>query len=329
MKITILGAGAMGTACSIVLAEQSGRSITIWARDANHAALIQHDRENKRLLPGFRLPDVVTVTSDLADAVADAEYVVTSIPTSFLREALTTHRDLLPKNVPYVSVIKGIENKTFCRPSEIISQSLGNDQVVVLAGPSHAEEFARRLPTSVVAAAADQSLAKRIQDLFSTDRFRVYTNDDMVGVELGGALKNVLAIAVGICDGLELGDNAKSGLMTRGLVEMARFGAAFGADPNTLFGLAGIGDLITTCISKFSRNRYVGECLGRGQTLEQILSGMSAVAEGVRTTQSVFELARQHDIDMPITREVHAVLFDGKDPAGATDSLMCRPTRGE
>jgi glycerol-3-phosphate dehydrogenase (NAD(P)+) len=329
MKITVLGAGAMGTACSIVLAEQSDRAISIWARDSTQAEQIQRDRENKRLLPGFILPDAVTVTSDLALAVADTDFVVASIPTAFLREALTLHRDILPSDVPYVSVIKGIENKTFCRPSEIISQALDNQQVVVLAGPSHAEEFARRLPTSVVAAAVDLDLAKQVQDLFSTDRFRVYTNDDMVGVELGGALKNVLAIAVGIGDGLGFGDNAKSGLMTRGLVEMTRFGAALGADANTLFGLAGIGDLITTCVSKFSRNRHVGECLGKGQTLDQILEEMSAVAEGVRTTKSVYELANEHHIDMPITREVHAVLFEGKDPASATNSLMCRPPRGE
>jgi glycerol-3-phosphate dehydrogenase (NAD(P)+) len=329
MKITILGAGAMGTACAIVLAEQPGREISIWARNPAYAEQIQTDRENKRLLPGLILPDAVTVTSDLAAAVDETEYVVASIPTAFLRDALSSQRDVLPNNVPYVSVIKGIENKTFCRPSEIISQTLGNDQVVVLAGPSHAEEFARRLPTSVVAAASDLGLAKQVQDLFSTDRFRVYTNDDIVGVELGGALKNVLAIAVGICDGLGFGDNAKSGLMTRGLVEMTRFGAALGADANTLFGLAGIGDLITTCISKFSRNRHVGECLGRGQSLQQVLDEMSAVAEGVRTTKSVFELASEHNIDMPITREVHAVLFDGKDAASATDSLMCRPTREE
>ena len=329
MKITVLGAGAMGTACSIVLAEHAGRSISIWARDDAYAQQIQQDRENKRLLPGFALPDAVTVTSNLAEAVADTDYIVVSIPTAFLRAALTLHKGVLPNDVPYISVIKGIENKTFCRPSEIISQTLGNDQVIVLAGPSHAEEFARRLPTSVVAASEDLSLAKRTQELFNTDRFRVYTNDDMVGVELGGALKNVLAIAVGIGDGLGFGDNAKSGLMTRGLVEMTRFGAALGADSNTLFGLAGIGDLITTCISKFSRNRHVGERLGQGQSLEQILGDMSAVAEGVRTTQSVYELAEEHNIDMPITREVHAVLFDGKDPASATNSLMCRPPRGE
>ena len=255
--------------------------------------------------------------------------VVVSVPTAFLRDALTQHRQALSATVPIVSVLKGIENETLLRPSQIIEEVLGNIRVVVLAGPSHAEEIARRLPASVVAASADHSLACLVQEVFSTDRFRVYTNEDVVGVELGGALKNVLAIAVGICDGLGFGDNAKSALMTRGLVEMSRFGAAFGADTNTLFGLAGIGDLITTCVSPFGRNRHVGERLGKGETLDDILNSMSAVAEGVRTTRSVQQLAENFSIDMPITREVYEVLFEGKNPAAATDSLMCRPPKVE
>lgn len=318
----------MGTACAIVLAEKADQAVTIWARNPDFAEAMNRDRENSRLLPGIVIPDSITVTSSLPAAVENTDLLVASIPTAYLREALMSQRSLLP-GVPVVSVIKGLENETFRRPSEIVTEVLGNDQVVVLAGPSHAEEIARRKPASLVAAAGDVDLAKRVQDVFSTDRFRVYTNEDMVGVELGGALKNVLAIAVGICDGMEFGDNAKSALMTRGLVELTRFGSAFGADPSTLFGLAGIGDLITTCISGFSRNRHVGEELGRGRTLDEILDSMSAVAEGVRTTRSVFELARKHNIDMPITREVHAVLFEGKSPESATDSLMGRPPRGE
>ena len=329
MKITILGGGAMATACSVLLAEQPGHSVSIWARNPDYAAQMQQNRENKRLLPGIALPDAITITSDVAAAVADTDMIVVSVPTAFLRDALTKHRDALTAPVPIVSVLKGIENETLLRPSEIITEVLSNDRVVVLAGPSHAEEIARRLPASVVAASADHALAVQVQEVFSTNRFRVYTNEDVVGVELGGALKNVLAIAVGICDGLGYGDNAKSALMTRGLVEMTRFGAAFGADANTLFGLAGIGDLITTCISGFSRNRHVGERLGKGETLDQILGSMSAVAEGVRTTRSVQQLAEKFNIDMPITREVFEVLFENKNPAAATDSLMCRPPKVE
>jgi glycerol-3-phosphate dehydrogenase (NAD(P)+) len=329
MKITILGGGAMATACAVVLSEQTDRTVTIWARNPDFADQMQQERENRRLLPGIPLPDAVTVTSDIEAATAGADLLVASIPTAYLREAMTTHRAILSRGQPVVSVIKGIENSTFLRPTQIISEVLGQDRVAVLAGPSHAEEIARRLPASLVVASADANLATLVQDVFSTDRFRVYTNDDVVGVELGGALKNVLAIAVGISDGLGYGDNAKSALMTRGLVEMTRFGAALGADSNTLFGLAGIGDLITTCVSRFSRNRHVGELLGQGQTLDQILAGMSAVAEGVKTTRSVNDLAERHGIDMPITREVFAVLFEGKDPVAATDSLMQRPPRGE
>jgi len=329
MNITILGGGAMATACAVVLSEQPGRSIRLWARNPEHAAQIERDRENRRLLPGVLLPPAVTVTADMSAAMHDTSIVVVSIPTAFLRDALTAHRDMLSLDVPFVSVIKGIENGTFLRPAQIIEDVLGTSRTCVLAGPSHAEEFARRLPCSVVAAASDLTLARSVQALFSTDRFRVYTNDDVVGVELGGALKNVLAIGVGICDGMGFGDNARAALMTRGLVEMSRFGTTLGADPNTLFGLAGIGDLITTCTSRHSRNRYVGEQLGKGLSLDAILAGMSAVAEGVRTARSVHDLAIQHSIDMPITREVHAVLFEGRDPAAATDALMGRPPRRE
>ena len=329
MKITILGGGAMATACSVLLAEQPEHSVSIWARNPDYAAQMQQNRENQRLLPGIMLPDSIAVTADLEAATSNTDMIVVSVPTAYLREALTEHRRSLTATVPIVSVLKGIENETLLRPSQIISEVLGNDRVVVLAGPSHAEEIARRLPASVVAASTDHHLAVQVQKVFSTDRFRVYTNEDVIGVELGGALKNVLAIAVGICDGLGFGDNAKSALMTRGLVEMTRFGAAFGADPNTLFGLAGIGDLITTCVSGFSRNRHVGERLGKGESLDRILSSMSAVAEGVRTTRSVQQLAENFNIDMPITREVFEVLFEGKNPAAATDSLMCRPPKVE
>lgn len=329
MKITILGAGAMGTGLAVLLAERPGRDVVLWARSSEFAQQMSQSRENSRLLPHITIPQSVTITADLATAVDGADLLVAAIPTAYLREALQAHRTMIGPQRRVVSVIKGIENGTSCRPSEIIGEVLETSHVAVLGGPSHAEEFSRRQPASVVAAAKDLELAKFVQQVFSTDRFRVYTNSDVLGVELGGALKNVLAIAVGICDGMQFGDNAKSALMTRGLVEMTRFGTALGADPNTLFGLAGLGDLITTCISPYSRNRHVGECLGKGESLDQILGRMSAVAEGVRTTRSVHDIALRRSIDMPITREVFAVLFDNKNPAAATDSLMCRPPRTE
>jgi glycerol-3-phosphate dehydrogenase (NAD(P)+) len=228
-----------------------------------------------------------------------------------------------------VSVVKGLENETFQRPSEIIADVLGNRSVVALSGPSHAEEISRRLPASVVAASGDVVLARQVQQMFNTERFRVYTNADIVGVELAAALKNVVAIAAGISDGLGYGDNAKSALMTRGLVEITRFGTALGAEPLTFAGLAGVGDLVATCTSRHSRNRRVGERLGRGEKLSAIRASMEAVAEGVATTRSIYELAEEKGIEMPITAEVYRVLFEAKSPAEATDSLMQRPPRGE
>lgn len=328
-RITILGSGAMATACSILLSEHPDQTVSLWARNPAHAEEMDRDRENRRLLPGVTIPPAVEITSEIGRAVDEAEFLVVAIPTKFLREALSHVAGALTADRPVISVVKGLEPETFLRPSAIISEVLGHRAVVALSGPSHAEEISRRLPASVVAASGDLALAKQVQQMFNTDRFRVYTNLDIIGVELAGALKNIIAIAAGICDGLGYGDNAKSALMTRGLVEISRFGTALGAEPLTFAGLAGMGDLITTCNSRYSRNRLVGDRLGQGETLQQILDSMDAVAEGVTTTQSVYELAEQKGIDMPITVEVHHVLFEGKSPVEATDSLMMRPPRGE
>jgi glycerol-3-phosphate dehydrogenase (NAD(P)+) len=272
MKITILGGGGMATACAIVLAEHPGLDVSMWARNAQYARDMAASRINQRLLPGVRIPDSVRITTDVASAANGAGLLVAAIPTAFLRQALCDIADKLPKDVPALSVIKGLENKTFARPTEIITSVLGPRPIAALSGPCHAEEAARRMPTSVVIASDDEGFARTSQKLFATDRFRVYTNRDLLGVELAGALKNVIAIAAGICDGLGYGDNAKSALMTRGLAEMTRFGVALGADQQTFFGLAGIGDLITTCVSPHGRNRAVGERLGRGEPLANILA---------------------------------------------------------
>lgn len=319
----------MATACTTLLTESSDVAVSMWVRKAEVAEDLRKHRENKRLLPGVPLPESVDVTSNIDEAVKDADYLVVAIPTEFLRTALTPLVPHLKKGLPVISVIKGIEKETFFRPSEIIADVLGPRPVVALGGPSHAEEIARRLPASVVAASGDIQLAKQTQQLFSTDRFRVYTNVDIIGVELAGALKNVIAIAAGICDGGKYGDNAKSAIMTRGLVEMNRFGSALGAEPVTFSGLAGVGDLITTCMSPFGRNRKLGEQLGQGESLEQILSKMDAVAEGVNTTRSVYDLAEDKGLEMPITTEIYRVLFEGKSPDDATQTLMTRPQREE
>ena len=328
-KITVLGSGAMATACAILLAEHEGQLVTMWGRNAERSDQIQKSRENKRLLPGVPLSDQITVTADIERALIDTDYLVAAIPCQFLRSSLIEIKPYLKQNRPVISVIKGIENSTFMRPSEIVAEVLGNRAVVAVGGPSHAEEIARKMPATVVAASGDLGLARQVQRMFNTERFRVYTNLDLVGVELAAALKNVIAIAAGISDGLGFGDNAKSSLMTRGLVEMTRFGQRFGSDAHTFSGLAGIGDLITTCVSPFGRNRAVGVRLGKGETLGQILSSMHAVAEGIATSKSVYDIAEQEGIEMPITSEVYRVLYEDRSAVDATKALMLRPLRAE
>ena len=328
-KVTVLGGGAMGTGCSILLSERPDCSVALWTRNPIQADELSRSRENRRLLPGVRIPESVVVTADIRAAAADADLFVAAIPTAYLREALAVLAPLLSAGRPVVSVIKGIENDTFLRPSEIILELLGPRDVAALCGPSHAEEFTRRLPASVVVAGMNPAFLREVQSLFTTDRFRVYTNHYLVGVELAAALKNVVAIAAGICDGLGYGDNAKAALITRGIVEISRFGVALGAEESTFAGLAGIGDLITTCFSRYGRNRRVGERLGQGAVLSEILAEINGVVEGVTTCKSVYGLAQKRGIDMPIVTEIYRVLFENKSAAAATSSLMTRPPQSE
>jgi glycerol-3-phosphate dehydrogenase (NAD(P)+) len=325
----ILGAGAWGTAVSLVLAQDPQHRVALWSARAEHARELHQRRENVRLLPGVPIPPSVLLTTDVAEAVDSADLIVIGVPTVYLRSTLRRLAPALPRDVPLVSLAKGLEVDTFARPTDILRQEVGAERLAVLSGPSHAEEVSRGQPTSVVVASADLDLARWIQRRFSTDRFRVYTNLDMTGVELAGALKNVIGIAAGIGDGLGFGDNAKAALLTRGVVEMARFGVALGADPQTFHGLAGIGDLITTCISRHGRNRHVGESLARGEKLGQILARMNMVAEGVYTTRSVHDRARKMGIDMPIVAEVYRVLYEDKDPGTAVNDLMLREPTSE
>ncbi len=325
----ILGAGAWGTAVALVLAKNAQHVVRLWSARPENARLMHERRENTRLLPGVSIPPSIHLTTDIHEAVAGAEIVVAAIPTVHLRSTLTGIAGALTADRPVLSLVKGLENSSFLRPTEILRQVLHVRHVAVLSGPSHAEEVARGLPTSVVVASADLDLARWIQLHFSTDRFRVYTNLDVVGVELAGALKNVIGIAAGISDGLGFGDNAKAALLTRGLAEMTRFGVALGAEPQTFAGLAGVGDLITTCMSRHGRNRHVGECLARGEKMADILARMNMVAEGVFTTRSVHERAERMGLHMPITAEIYRVLYDNKDPLAAVNDLMLREPKPE
>jgi glycerol-3-phosphate dehydrogenase (NAD(P)+) len=329
-SFAILGAGAWGTAVALVLAQKPHHRVTLWSARPETARELQERRENVRLLPGVPIPETITLTGDVRRAAADADLLVTAIPTVHLRPTLLRIAPALTVPRPVLSLTKGLEIDTFLRPSEIVRQVLGEREVAVLSGPSHAEEVSRGLPASLVVAGRDLDLLAGVQKEFSTDRFRVYTTLDVVGVELAGALKNIIGIAAGIGQGLGFGDNARSALLTRGLVEMARFGVALGAESKeTFYGLAGVGDLITTCMSPHGRNRFVGERLAKGEKLADLLKGMNMVAEGVTTTRSVHEKAQQMGIPMPITSEVYRVLYEGKDPRQAVNDLMLREPKRE
>jgi glycerol-3-phosphate dehydrogenase (NAD(P)+) len=328
-SIVILGDGAWGTAIALLLAQNPRHRVTLWSAREDNGRLLQQHRENIRLLPGIPIPPAVHLTMNLPRAVAGAALWVAAIPTIYLRPTLTRIASVVRPGPPVLSLAKGLENGTFLRPTEILTQVLGVEKVAVLSGPSHAEETSRGLPASVVVASRDLELAQSVQQMFGTERFRVYTNLDPIGVELAGALKNIIGIAAGINDGLGLGDNAKSALLTRGLVEMTRFGVALGAQARTFSGLAGLGDLITTCVSPHGRNHRVGQRLARGERWADIQAGMSMVAEGAYTARSVHERAAQMGIDMPIAAEVYRVLYENKDPRAAVTDLMLRSPKGE
>lgn len=328
-RALVIGDGGWGTTLALAL-HRNRIPVRLWSAFPEQAKEMREQRENRRFLPGVPLPADLEITADPFAAAKGADFVVSVVPTQYLRGIARVFEEALPGNVPIVSATKGIEIETFRTPSQVLREVLGNRSTCVLTGPSHAEEVAIGKPCSIVAASEDAALASRTQRAFSSSSFRIYTSSDPVGAELAAALKNVIAIGAGISDGLELGDNAKSALMTRGMVEMARFGRSRGASAETFFGLAGIGDLITTCCSRHSRNRAVGEAIGRGQKLEAVLAKTRTVAEGVWTAKALFgpesDLA---DVRMPIAEQVHAVLFDGKDPREAVLELMTRAPAGE
>ena len=328
-KVTVLGDGGWGTALAVVNARK-GNSVYLWSAFPDYAKVIEQKRENIKFLPGVPLPKNLQVGCDLKEALEFSDIIVLAIPTQFLRNILYKVKELNYSDKKFVSVSKGIEKKTCLRPSEIIRSVLGlNAHVVILSGPSHAEEVARNIPTLVVAASEKGEDAALVQQVFADTYFRVYIQTDIIGVELGGALKNVIAIAAGVCDGLKFGDNTKSGLITRGLFEMTRLGIRLGANPNTFFGLSGVGDLVTTCFSEHGRNLRVGRELGEGKKIKDVLAGMEMVAEGVDSAESVNQLCEKIDLHLPIIGEVYQILFKDKDAKRAVIDLLHRDAHEE
>jgi glycerol-3-phosphate dehydrogenase (NAD(P)+) len=330
-KVTILGAGSWGIANANLLAA-NGAEVTMWEFDPGELALLKKNREHPQKLPGVAIDDSINLIGNLAGAVSGAEVVVFAVPA---QKVGAVCRDLTEAKAGYpklvINLAKGIEEKTLRRVSEIITdewQGIDSHNIVTLSGPSHAEEVSRQLPTSVVVA-GDDSRCTRAQQLYSNASFRVYRSPDLVGVELGGALKNIIAIGAGIAQGLGFGDNTQGALITRGLAEINRLAVIMGGDPETLAGLSGVGDLITTCVSKHSRNQYVGYNIGQGKSLNEILADMVMVAEGITTCRSARELARRHGVEMPITEAVYAVLFEDLSPREAVANLMTRPLKAE
>ena len=328
-RISILGAGGWGTALAIHLTKNK-HQVTLWEYREEAAERLRKTRDNKEFLPGIKISENITITSSL-DETIDTDILLVTLPSHVVRSALES---LAKKkiNALVVSASKGIENHSLRRISEVIMEtipSVSANRVVVLSGPSHAEEVAIGIPTALTAASASESAALRIQEIFMSPEMRVYTSKDVIGVELGGALKNIIAIAAGIIDGVGFGDNTKAALMTRGLAEISRLGIALGADAHTFAGLAGLGDLIVTCTSGHSRNRFVGEEIGRGRSLHQILDEMTMVAEGVRTTQSAVDLAAKIQVEVPIIQAVYEVLFQDKNPKEAITELMTRTPKAE
>ncbi|HKV38367.1 MAG TPA: NAD(P)H-dependent glycerol-3-phosphate dehydrogenase [Blastocatellia bacterium] len=330
-QLAVIGAGSWGTALSLVAAANH-HHVRIWAREEEVARSIQQTGRNPFYLSEFDLPGSVTATTSIEEALSGAEYCVIVVPSHAMREVVTHLREYLTGDSVIVTATKGVENKTLMRMSEVIKdvcQSRFQPQIVVLSGPSFAREVAKGDPTAVVAACASRELAERVQQEFSSHLFRIYTNCDEVGVELGGAVKNVVAIAAGVVRGLGFGTNSAAAIVTRGLAEMTRLALAAGGRPETLAGLAGLGDLVLTCTGELSRNRHVGFELGRGRKLAEILSSMREVAEGVNTTRAIRDLGHSLNVEMPITESVHALLYEDKPAIEAANDLMDRPLKRE
>lgn len=330
VRVAVVGAGSWGTALGVLLARK-GHEVTLWSHDAAVARQLTAEQSTP-YLPDVAVPETIRVSTDVEQAVSDASLVVSVSPSQFVGSVMTEAASAIPDDATLVSASKGIELGTLRRMDEVLAEILPEplmERFTVLSGPSFAHEVAREMPTAVVVAGRSEEAALTVQEVFQTPYFRVYTNTDVVGVELGGAVKNVIALAAGVAAGLGFGHNTSAALMTRGLAEITRLGVAMGAQRATFYGLAGMGDLVLTCTGSLSRNRTVGYRLGQGERLDDILRDMSSVAEGVRTSEAVFALAERHGVEMPITEEVYAIVHDGRDPAAALAALMRRDPKPE
>jgi len=327
-KIAVIGDGGWGTTLAILLSNK-GYEVTLWGAFPDYIEEIKNTRLNPRFLPGIKIPKEIKVTADIKQAVCDKQLLVLAVPSQYCRSVLKKIKGNYPKETIFLSVTKGIEIASSSRISEIISAELGKVKLAVLSGPTIAHEVVIGIPTTAVVASKDLKIRKTIQQIFSTQSFRIYTNSDIIGVELGGSLKNIIAIACGVSDGLGFGTNTKAAILTRGLAEISRLGKAMGAKLETFSGISGLGDLVTTCISKQSRNRKVGELIGKGKKLKDIYAHMRMVAEGVPTTKSSYALSLKYKVDMPIVKEVYQLLYADKNPRQAVKDLMARKSKEE
>lgn len=327
-KITVLGGGSWGTAVAISLAG-NGHDVKLWDIDMDHVESMIKERENVKFLPGAKFPETLNVFRDEKEALEGSDIVVFAVPAQFFRSASEAAKSMIGKDVIVVNVAKGIEQKTLCRLSEIAAEIIPDNRYVVVSGPSHAEEVCKCVPTSLVAASTDAEAAEIVQDVFMSDVLRIYTNDDVVGVEMGGALKNIIALGAGISDGMGNGDNTKAAMMTRGLNEIKRLGMAMGAKESTFAGLSGIGDLIVTCTSMHSRNRRCGMMIGEGTDPEVAIKNVGMVVEGVFTCVAAYELAKKYDVEMPIVETIYKIVNDKMDAREALKLLMTRSRKQE
>lgn len=327
-QVSIIGAGSWGTALAVLLGN-NGHEVTIWSHDLHEVEMLRDKREQQEKLPDVKLPDNVNVTSDLEESLTGKDVIVMAVPSPVVRSVAKQMSPFIPDGQVIVNVAKGIEDGTYMTLSAIIEEEIPNAEVCVLSGPSHAEEVGRGIPTTVVVGSKKQDIAEMLQDVFMNQVFRVYTNPDIIGIELGGALKNVIALAAGTTDGLEYGDNTKAALMTRGIAELTRLGVALGGKPETFSGLTGIGDLIVTCTSVHSRNRKAGYLIGQGMTADEAMKEVKMVVEGVYSAKAALGLAKKYNVSVPIVEAVNKVLFEGADPREEVSSLLLRERRKE
>ncbi len=327
-KVSVLGAGSWGTALACLL-NNNGNDVTLWSWQESEAKRLREDHENKEYLAGVLLDEKINITSDIGEAVKNKDVIVFAVPSKTVRQNANMIQPFVHEGQIIVNVSKGLEEETLLTLSEVLEEELPQCSISVLSGPSHAEEVGKNIPTTCVVSSKSKEVAETIQSLFMNEVFRVYTNPDIVGIELGAALKNVIALAAGISDGMGFGDNTKAALMTRGIVEISRLGVAMGANVRTFNGLAGVGDLIVTCTSMHSRNRRAGILLGQGKSLKEVLEEVHMVVEGVNTAKAAYNLSLKYNISMPLTKEIYKVLFENKNPRDAVSHLMTRNKTSE